>query len=105
MSVRSWSLALGLPTHLPLACLIAAACFAVSAAHAAIPLPETEAEGEQCSAFIETDRPGGDVTVPDGAVYHSLVQARRDALNRCSLTNLAEEGWGPCHTWCVPVDR
>jgi hypothetical protein len=105
MSVRKSSLALTSPTHLPLASLIAAACFTVSVAHAAVPLPELDATGEQCSAFIETDRPGGDVTVPDGAVYHSLGQARRDALDRCSLTNLAEEGWGPCHTWCAPVDR
>jgi hypothetical protein len=46
------------------------------------------------------------VTVPNGAVFRSLGEARKDALNRCSLTNLAEEGWGAtCQTWCVPVDR
>jgi hypothetical protein len=95
MSVRNSGLAL----------LIAAACFPVSGAHAAVLLPRLDATGEQCSAFIETARPGVDVTVPDGAVYRSLAQARQDALNRCSLTNLAEAGWGPCHTSCVPLDR
>ena len=83
-----------------LALAVAGACFASSLSHAAV------YEGEQCSAFIETSRPGVDVTVPYGAVYRSLGQARKDALNRCTLTNLAEEGWGQlCQTWCVPVDR
>jgi hypothetical protein len=43
-----------------------------------------------------TGHPGINVTVPNGAVFRSLEEARKDALNRCSLTNLAEE---------VPVDR
>ena len=63
-------------------------------------------EGEQCSAHIMTGHPGINVTVPSGAVFRSQEEARKDALNRCSLTNLAEEGWGAtCQTWCVPVDR
>jgi hypothetical protein len=79
---------------------VAGAYFAGSIAHAAV------SEGEQCSAFIETARPGVDATVPNGPVYRSLGEARKDALNRCSLTNLAEEGWGAlCQTWCVPIDR
>ena len=83
-----------------LALSVAGACFAGSAAHAAV------SDGEQCSAFIETSHPGVDATVPYGAVYASLQEARKDALNRCSLTNVAEEGWGQlCKTWCVPVDR
>jgi hypothetical protein len=92
MSFRNSTLALTLA--------VAGACFAGSVAHAAV------SEGEQCSAFIETVRPGVHVTVPLGAVYRSLGEARQDALNRCSLTNLAEEGWGQlCRAWCVPVDR
>ena len=90
MSIRNPTLALA----------VAAACFAGSLAHAAV------SEGQQCSAHIQTARPGVDVTVPYGAVYRSLGQARKDALNRCSLTNVAQEGWGQlCQTWCVPVDR
>jgi hypothetical protein len=58
-------------------------------------------EGEQCLAFIETGRPGGDTSVPYGDVFQTLNEAQQDALNRCSLTNLAQEGWGPCRTWCV----
>lgn len=85
---------------LALTLALAGAGFAGPLAHAAL------SEGEQCSAFIETSRPGVDVTVPDGAVYPSLGKARKDALNRCNLTNLAEEGWGSlCRTWCAPVDR
>jgi hypothetical protein len=92
MSFRNSTLALTLA--------VAGACFAGSMAHAAV------SEGEQCSAFIETARPGVDVTVPEGAIYRGLEEARKDALNRCSLTNLAEEGWGAlCRTSCVPVDR
>lgn len=91
MSLRNSTVALTLA--------VAGACFAGSVAHAAV------SEGEQCSAFIETAHPGIDVTVPDGAVYRSLGEARNDALTRCSRTNLAEEGWGTlCQTWCVPVD-
>lgn len=73
-------------------------CFAGSVAHAAV------FKGEQCLAFIETTRPGVDVMVPYGAIYRSLREARKDALHRCSLTNLAEDGWGPCRPWCVPID-
>jgi hypothetical protein len=92
MSFRNSTLALTLA--------VAGACFAGSVAHASV------FEGEQCSAHIQTAHPGIDVTVPDGAVFRSLGEARNDALNRCSLTNLAEEGWGAsCQTWCVPVDR
>src|SRR5450432_3486588 len=43
-------------------------------------------------------RPGGDASVPYGGVFQSLNEAQQDALNRCSLTNLAQEGWGPCRT-------
>jgi hypothetical protein len=57
--------------------------------------------GEQCLAFIETGRPGGDTSVPYGDVFQTLDEAQQDALNRCSLTNLVQEGWGPCRTWCV----
>ena len=86
--------------RLALTLAIAAACFGGPVAHAAI-FP-----GEQCSAFIQTSHPGVDATVPYGAVYGSLGEAREDALNRCSLTNVAQEGWGQlCQTWCVPVDR
>jgi NAD binding domain of 6-phosphogluconate dehydrogenase len=60
--------------------------------------------GEQCLAFIMTSRPGGDASVPYGGVFHTLNKARQDALNRCSLTNLAQEGWGPCRTWCVKAN-
>jgi hypothetical protein len=49
-------------------------------------------EGEQCLAFIMTSRPGGDASVPYGGVFQTLNEARQDALNRCSLTNLAQEG-------------
>jgi len=63
------------------------------------------AQGRLCTAFIETARPGGNITVPYGEVYRTLAQARRDALNRCNQTNLAQEGWGPCKTWCEQVDR
>jgi hypothetical protein len=90
MSFRNSTLALALAV---------AGAFAGSVAHAAV------SDGEQCAAFIETARPGGDVTVPYGAVYRRPGEARKDALNRCSLTNLAEEGWGPCQTWCIPVDH
>ncbi len=58
-------------------------------------------QGEQCLAFIETGRPGGDTSVPYGDVFQTLDEAQQDALNRCSLTNLVQEGWGPCRTWCV----
>jgi hypothetical protein len=61
-------------------------------------------EGEQCLAFIMTSRPGGDASVPYGGVFQSLNEAQQDALNRCSLTNLAQEGWGPCRTWCVKAN-
>jgi hypothetical protein len=40
-----------------------------------------------------TGHPGINLTVPYGAVFRSLEEARKDALNRCSLTNLA---WGQC---------
>jgi hypothetical protein len=66
MSVRNLRLALRLPAHLALVSLIAAACLTVSVAHAAVALPELDATGEHCSVFIETDRRGGDVTVPEG---------------------------------------
>ena len=79
---------------------VAGTCFAGSVAHSA------GSVGEQCSAFIETDRPGVDVTVPYGAVHRSLAKARREAFDRCSLTEVAEEGWGQlCRTWCIPADR
>ena len=91
MSFRNSTLALTLT--------IAGACFADSVAHASV------FEGEQCSAHI-MGHPGINTTVPNGAVFRSLGEAKKDALNRCSLTNLAEEGWGElCQTWCVPVDR
>jgi hypothetical protein len=61
-------------------------------------------EGEQCLAFIMTSRPGGNASVPYGGVFQTLNEARQDALNRCSLTNLAQEGWGPCRTWCVKAN-
>jgi hypothetical protein len=61
-------------------------------------------EGEQCLAFIETGRPGGDTSVPYGDVFQTLKEAQEDALNRCSLTNLVQEGWGPCRTWCVKAN-
>jgi hypothetical protein len=63
------------------------------------------AGGEECTAFIETSRPGGVASVPYGNVYRTLATAREDALNRCSLTTLAQDGWGPCRTWCVEVGR
>jgi hypothetical protein len=100
MSIRNSTLALTLA--------VALACSSGSvahAAHAAVSLPELDAAGDQCLAFIMTSRPGGDANVPYGAVYGSLDEARQNALNRCSLTNLAEEGWGPCRTWCVPAER
>ena len=85
---------------LTLTLAIAGACFAGPIAHAAV------SAGEQCSAFIDTSHPGVDVTVPYGAVHRSLANARNEAMDRCSLTNVAEEGWGQlCQTWCVPVDR
>ena len=59
--------------------------------------------GDECMAFIETSRPGGATGVPYGNVYRTLAKAREDALNRCSLTTLAQDGWGPCRTWCVAV--
>jgi hypothetical protein len=61
-------------------------------------------EAEQCLAFIMTSRPGGDASVPYGGVFQTLSDAQQDALNRCSLTNLAQEGWGPCRTWCVKAN-
>ena len=62
--------------------------------------------GERCSAFIQSSAPGVAVTVPFGAVYPSLGEARKDALKRCHQTNKAKEGWGKlCHAQCVPVDR
>jgi hypothetical protein len=61
-------------------------------------------EGAQCLAFIETSRPGGDASVPYGDVFQTLKEAQQDALNRCSLTNLVQEGWGPCRTWCVKAN-
>jgi hypothetical protein len=83
---------------------VAFASFTDSVAHAAVSLPEPDAERDQCLAFIQTGRPGGEANVPYGAVYRGLEEARQDALNRCSLTNLAEEGWGPCRTWCIPAE-
>jgi hypothetical protein len=62
-------------------------------------------DGDECMAFIMTGRPGGDAGVPYGNVYHTLVEAREDARNRCSLTTLAQDGWGPCRTWCVAVGQ
>ena len=59
----------------------------------------------KCTAFIETGRPGGAVTVPYGKVHRRLAKARKNARNRCRLTTLAQEGWGPCRTWCVAVDH
>jgi hypothetical protein len=59
----------------------------------------------KCTAFIETGRPGGAVTVPYGNVHRRLAKARKNARNRCRLTTLAQEGWGPCRTWCVEVDH
>jgi hypothetical protein len=61
------------------------------------------AGGEECTASIETSRPGGVASVPYGNVYRTLAKAREDALNRCSLTTLAQDGWGPCRTSCVEV--
>ncbi len=84
---------------LTLTLAVAGACFAGSIANAAI------TEGEQCTAFIMTARPGEHVTVPYGKVYSSLGEAQKDALERCSQTNLGEDGWAPyCRTWCVPSD-
>ncbi len=60
-------------------------------------------QDEKCTAFIETSRPGGAVSVPYGNVYRTLADARKDALNRCSQTTLAQDGWGPCRSWCVGV--
>jgi hypothetical protein len=100
MSIRNSTLALTLA--------VALASFGDSVAHAAheaASRPGLDAEGGQCLAFIMTSRPGGEANVPYGTVYRSLEKARQDALNRCSLTNLAEEGWGPCRTWCVPAER
>jgi hypothetical protein len=59
--------------------------------------------GDECMAFMLTGRPGGATGVPYGNVYRTLAKAREDALNRCSLTTLAQDGWGPCKTWCVSV--
>jgi hypothetical protein len=57
---------------------------------------------ERCLAFIETDRPGVDVSVPYGRVYRTVAKARQNALKRCARTNLAQEGWGElCEAWCV----
>lgn len=61
-------------------------------------------DGVKCMAFIETSRPGGAVTVPYGNVHRSAAKARKDARNRCSLTTLAQDGWGPCRTWCEEVN-
>jgi hypothetical protein len=36
-------------------------------------------EGEQCSAFIETGRPGGDASVPNGDVFPTVKEAEQDA--------------------------
>jgi hypothetical protein len=59
--------------------------------------------GDECMAFMLTGRPGGATGVPYGSVYRTLAKARADALNRCSLTTLGQDGWGPCKTWCVSV--
>lgn len=64
----------------------------------------SSSEGEQCLAFILTGRPGGATSVPYGDVFQTLKEAQQDALNRCSLTNLVQEGWGPCRTWCVKAN-
>ena len=58
--------------------------------------------GDRCLAFIMTNQPGADASVPYGGVFPTLAEAQQDALNRCSQTNVAEEGWGQaCRTWCV----
>jgi hypothetical protein len=59
--------------------------------------------GDQCMGFIMTGRPGGDAGVPYGAVYPTLAEAKQDAINRCSRTNLAEEEGTAevCKTWCI----
>jgi hypothetical protein len=64
----------------------------------------TSSEGEQCLAFILTGRPGGATSVPYGDVFQILKKAKQDAINRCSQTNLVQEGWGPCRTWCVKAN-
>jgi hypothetical protein len=53
--------------------------------------------------FIMTGRPGGDAGVPYGAVYPTLEEAKQDAIDRCSKTNLAEEEGSAevCKTWCI----
>jgi hypothetical protein len=61
--------------------------------------------GDKCMAFIQTTRPGIDVSVPYGNVYPTLAEAREEAANRCSQTSLAQDGWGPCKTWCVKVNH
>src|SRR5271167_3388421 len=61
------------------------------------------AAGDECFAFIETARPGASASVPYGRAYRSLAKARQDARRRCAQTNLAQEGWGPCNTWCVQI--
>jgi hypothetical protein len=63
------------------------------------------AYGDECTAFIQTSRPGGAASVPYGNVYRTLAEAQKDALDRCSLTTLAQDGWGPCRTWCTEVGR
>jgi hypothetical protein len=37
-------------------------------------------EGEQCFAFIETSRAGGDASVAYGGVFQTLKEAQQDAL-------------------------
>ena len=62
------------------------------------------AAGDECLAFIESDRPGVSASVPYGSAYRSLATARQDALRRCRQTNSAQEGWGGlCDTWCVQI--
>lgn len=78
----------------------AAVCAVASATPAAA---QDTVTGERCMAFIQTGHPGGAVSVPYGNVYRTLADARKDAVNRCSQTTLAQEGWGPCRSWCLGV--
>ena len=83
---------------LALTLAVAGACFTGSVTHAAV------SQGVRCSAFIHIfTRPGVEVNVPYGAVYHNLREARHDAIKRCRLTDEAKEGYGrQCRAHCLP---
>ena len=62
--------------------------------------------GYECSAAIQTGRPGINVSVPGGTIFRSLASAREDALTRCYHTSLGEEGWAPlCKAFCNRVEK